>query len=154
MSRLECPTHVIVSADSAARGTANAGRARRNTDGSGSFGRGRVLRCTSIHLSKLPKPGTASATQGFRKPPPGRWCAGALGRVTGRNLPARGRVAQWGGAGPAELSATTWIVSVSANAPLVATMRPVPTDFDVTRATCVGSAYVARPRMVVVRFRQ
>src|ERR1041384_3111107 len=89
MSRLECPTHVIVSADSAARGTANAGRARRFSDGSGSFGPGRALRCTSIHLSKLPKPGTASATQGFRKPPPRPWGGGG---VDVRREPENGRV--------------------------------------------------------------
>src|SRR2546423_3021797 len=63
--RVECPTHVSVSCDAGARGLIKEGDTRRNTEGSGSMGRGRVVRCTSIHLSRPPNPGTACFTQGF-----------------------------------------------------------------------------------------
>src|SRR5712664_2054265 len=88
MSSLACPTHVTVSCDRGARGGTKSGGTRANADGSGSLGRGRVVRCTSIHLRRLPNPGTAWSTHGLRKPPPGRWCEGTAGGVTARNIAA------------------------------------------------------------------
>src|ERR1044072_8705669 len=103
-------------------------------------GRVRVLRARArAAMHEHPLEQAAEAGDGFGHP--------GAPKTAARSAGAGGC-----GAGPAELPATTWIVSVSANAPLVATMRPAPTDFDVTRATCVVSAYVASPRMVVSRF--
>src|SRR6266702_8030418 len=82
INRLECPTQVTVRFEAAARGDTNLGWTRAKIDASGSFGRGRVVRCTSIHFSRLPNPGTASATHGLRNPPPGRGCDGSRSRLT------------------------------------------------------------------------
>src|SRR5207245_10148480 len=96
MSRLACPAHVTVSCDSGARGGTKSGGTRVNTDGSGSFGRGRVVRCTSIHFRRLPKPGTAWSTHGLRNPPPGRRGDGSgAGLTAGQERPTeRGRCAE------------------------------------------------------------